>query len=91
MTISSKDWSRFVEDLAKISQQAVTDLLRFVNQNGGLEAIERYRLLDYAYALATKYGEGTAAMAATWYDQLAEASGMAVPAAVVAQIGRAHV
>lgn len=84
MVISRKDWSRFVEDLAKISQRAVTDLLRFVNQNGGIDAIERWRLLDYAYALATKYGEGTAAMAAAWYDQLAEASRMALPAAVVA-------
>ena len=84
MTISSKDWARFVEELAKLSQKAAEALRRFVEENGGIDMIERYRLLDYAYALATKYGEGTASLAAVWYDQLAEATGQALPPAVVA-------
>lgn len=45
--------------------------------------MERQALIDYVYALATKYGEGTGALAAAWYDALAEAAGKYLPAAEV--------
>lgn len=75
MTIPAKEWGKFVEQLSRVSNRAVIDLLRFVNVNGGLSVIPRQTLLDYAFAVATKYGEGTSALAAAWYDALAEASG----------------
>lgn len=37
--------------------------------------------LDYAYALATKYGEGAAALSAEMYDAMARLSGVEVPPA----------
>ena len=40
--------------------------------------------LDYAYALATKYGEGAAALSAEMYDAMARLSGAQVPPAVPA-------
>ncbi|MBO7667041.1 MAG: hypothetical protein J6T26_01140 [Firmicutes bacterium] len=84
MTISSKDWGRYVEALSRISRQAASDLLRFVSQRGGLAAIDRRVLLYYAFALASKYGEASASLAAVWYDELAAAAGQTLPAAQVA-------
>lgn len=84
MEISRKEWGRFVERLSRVSQQAVTELLRFVAQNGGMNNIDRQLLIDGVFALATKYGEGTSALAAAWYDAMAAASGVYVPPAEVA-------
>ena len=38
-------------------------------------------LIRYAYALVTKYGEGSAELACQMYDALAEAQGVTLPAA----------
>lgn len=43
------------------------------------------RLIDYSYAVATKYGEGSAALSAQMYDAIAELSGQYVPPAVPAE------
>ena len=84
MTISSKDWTAFVTRLSKVSEQAVRDLRTWVNARGGYLNIDRQALIDYAYALATKYGEASGALAAAWYDALAEASGKYLPPAEAA-------
>ena len=73
-----------MERLSRISRQAVTELLRFVKDQGGLEAVERSALLDFCYALATRYGEASAALSAAWYDELAAAMGKTLPPAIVA-------
>lgn len=83
MTISSKDWIAFVDRLSQVSTRAALELRRWVNAQGGYAAMDRQVLIDYVYALATKYGEGTGALAAAWYDALAEASGKYLPAAEV--------
>ena len=79
MTISIKDWDRFVQRLGSVSKKAADELRIWVNKQGGLISIDRQALIDYAYALATKYGEGTSALAASWYDAVAEASGKFLP------------
>ena len=84
MTISARDWSAFVDKLGAVSRKAAEDLRVWVNRNGGLINIDRQVLIDYAYALATKYGEGTSALAASWYDAVAQASGQYLPAAEAA-------
>lgn len=84
MTISAQDWTRFVDRLGAVSNRAALELRRWVNAQGGLVNIERQRLIDYAFALATKYGEGTSALAAAWYDAVAEAAGRFLPAAETA-------
>ena len=75
MTISLRDWTRFTVNLSRISNRAALELRRWVNAQGGYANIERQTLIDYVYALATKYGEGTSALASAWYDAMAEASG----------------
>ena len=42
-------------------------------------------LIDYGYAVATKYGEASAAIAAEMYDATAALTGASVPAAVPAE------
>lgn len=84
MTISLYDWNRFVIRLGSLSQKAAYDLRAWVDKQGGLASIDRQALIDYVYALATKYGEGASALAATWYDALAEASEKYLPAAEAA-------
>lgn len=81
MTISSRDWLAFVNRLGLVSRRAAADLRAWVNARGGLLSIDRQDLIDYVYALATKYGEGTGALAAAWYDAIAEASGKILPPA----------
>lgn len=81
MTITAKDWARFVDKLSEISRRAASDLRVWVNARGGLVSIDRDTLIAYVYGLATRYGEGTGALAAAWYDAVAEASGRFLPAA----------
>ncbi len=81
MTISTRDWLTFVNRLSSLSTRAALELRRWVNAQGGLESIERQTLIDYVFALATKYGEGSSALAAAWYDAVAEASGKILPPA----------
>lgn len=47
--------------------------------------MDRQTLIDYAYGIATKYGEASAALSAQMYDAVAELSGASVPAAVPAE------
>lgn len=84
MTISKKEWSNFVESLSKLSAKAADDLKKWVETRGGYLSIPRSDLIRFVYSLATKYGEGTAALSATWYDAVASLSGKVLPAAEVA-------
>lgn len=81
MTISTRDWMTFVNRLSSLSTRAALELRRWVNAQGGLLNIERQTLIDYVFGLATKYGEGSSALAAAWYDAVAEASGQILPPA----------
>lgn len=53
-------------------------MTEYVEKNG-LDDAEG--VVDYAYALSTKYGEASAALACQMYDQTAEAAGAGVPPA----------
>lgn len=54
------------------------------NSLGGLDAASTEAIVEYAYALATKYGEASAALAAEMYDATAELAGIDLPAALPA-------
>ncbi len=85
MTITSTVWGRYIKRLRAISEKAANELTDFVDSRGGLVNVERYELIDFAFALSTKYGEAAAALAAEVYDAVAAASGAAIPAAIPAQ------
>lgn len=85
MTITSTAWSRYIKRLRAISEKAANELTGFVDSRGGLVNVDRYELIDFAFALATKYGEAAAALAAEIYDAVAVASGASIPAAIPAK------
>lgn len=86
MQIPSKAWDRYIANLRKMSDKASRLMLERVAgvDLSALSAEERADIIDYAYALTTKYGEGTGALASEMYDALAELSNASVPSAVPA-------
>lgn len=93
MEITDKSWNRYISVLRKLNNQAAEEMIRFmakrgiVNLNGSFELSpqDRKALIDFAYALATKYGEGATAAACEMYDAIAILSNASVPAAVPAK------
>lgn len=83
-TVSSKAWDKYINALRKLNNRATNRMLEKINELGtdDLEALEE--LIRYAYAIATRYGEGAAALSAEMYDALAELSGKIVAPAVPA-------
>ena len=69
MTVSLNEWVKYRDLLAKLSQKAADEFRDAVwSASGrwggvGLANIPRDELIEFAYALATKYGEGSAALA----------------------------
>lgn len=84
-TISQSEWKRYCDLLRKINDKAVEEFKSRAISNLGYTHIERQKMIDYAYAIATKYGEASAALSAQMYDTVAELSNAAVPAAVPAE------
>lgn len=87
MRITSKTWDTYIANLRKMSDKAAGLMLERLKDVAfdALKYDERMELIDYAFALVTKYGEGAGALASEMYDALAELSGAAVPAAIPAQ------
>lgn len=91
MTVSLNEWTKYRDLLAKLSQKAADEFRDAVwSASGrwggvGLANIPRDELIEFAYALATKYGEGAAALACEYYDAMAELSEVYLPAAVPAE------
>lgn len=71
MEIPEKDWRAFTRRLAALDNKAAKAIEDFINGYGGLDETPRDELINYAYAVATKYGEGAAALAAAMYDAVA--------------------
>lgn len=86
MQIPSKAWDKYIARLRKMSDTAARLMLEKL-ADIDLDALDynmRRELIEYAYALATKYGEGAGALASEMYDALAELSDASVPAALPA-------
>lgn len=91
-TISLDTWTKYRDILKKLSDKAADEFRDAVwNINGrwkgvGLGLIPRDDLIEYAYALVAKYGEGTAAVACELYDEMARLSDMNLAPAVPAEL-----
>ena len=88
MEISLKDWTYFRDSLRRLSDKATEEMMKWVQANGGYANIPRNDIVAYAYALATKYGEASASLAADMYDTVALLSKASVPEAIVAETAR---
>ena len=82
MTVSAKDWAAYIKRLSALNAKAAAEMRKYIQVYG---FADMDGLIRFAYALATKYGEGAAALSAAMYDAIAELSGQllepAIPAA----------
>ena len=89
--ITTRAWNNYIGMLRRVSDRASAEMLAMVTKlsnqyNEGIITLEEYEdaAIDYAYALATKYGEASGALAAEMYDAIAQLQGANVPPAVPA-------
>lgn len=78
MRMTWSDWSRYIQKLRAINAAAGREMTRFMMTHPDADVSE---VIEFAFALATKYGEGAAALSCEMYDTLAEAQGVHVPTA----------
>ena len=78
MQISAKTWNEYITRLSRLNQKAGQLMREYMD---GHPEADTDALIRYAYALVTKYGEGSAELACQMYDALAEAQGVTLPAA----------
>ena len=90
--ITSKAWRNYIGILRRVSDRASNEMRARITQlsaqyEAGTITLTEYKnaAIDYAYALATKYGEAAGAAACEMYDAIAELQGATVPPAVPAQ------
>jgi hypothetical protein len=81
MSISSKQWQTYKNLMSQLKGTARRKMDDYLQQHGidDMDAV-----IDYAYGLATKYGEGASAAAAEMYNTVAKQQGADVPEAEVA-------
>ena len=77
--IKASAWKKYTATLRMLSETASKRLTAYIT-----EGHTEQEILDYAYALVTKYGEGAAELACEMYDALAAYSDALVPPAVPA-------
>ena len=82
MKLTAQTWSEYVARLARLNQRAGQLMADYIAAHGTRDTDA---LIAYAYALVTKYGEGSAELACQMYDALAAAAKAGVPAAEPAQ------
>ena len=91
-TISRRAWLRYIGQLRQINNKAAEEMIKYRAsvvadvEAGTLTGNEARKLIvDRAYAVATSYGEASAAVACEMYDAVAAMEGASVPAAIPAQ------
>ena len=82
MTLSKKDWDKYIEKLSQINNKASELIIAYVDKHG-LDDVKA--LVDYAYQVAVKYGTASASLNALMYDTIAELEGVALPSAELAE------
>ena len=86
MTVSAASWQRYIKALAAISKTAAKKYEAYLKTADLKSEAGRKRAIDYAAALAERYGESAAAAACEMYDGIAAVSRAAVRAAEPATV-----
>ena len=81
MTIKASTWAKYSKRLSKINAEAAAKIQAWVDKNG-LDDVDA--LTDYAYGVATAYGEAAGALSAELYDAIADISMASVEPAEIA-------
>ena len=89
--ITTRAWNNYIGILRRVSDRATKEMLATVTKlsnqyNEGIITLEEYEdaAIEYAYALATRYGEAAGTAACEMYDAIAKLQGANVPPAVPA-------
>lgn len=82
MKIRLRAWNAYIEKLRAINDKATEEMREWLRVHGAGDADA---MIEFAFALATKYGNASAAMAAQMYDAAVELSGMIYPPAMPAE------
>ena len=85
MKISNKTWDNYISRLRMPNEAAAALIVKYMSTHNVSTEQGMAELIAYSYAIATRYGEGSAALAAEMYDVIAELSGMFLPPAVPAK------
>lgn len=94
MTISSKAWIKYVNEMKKLDDTASDKVAKFIGSfkdaNGNSfsyrNAAHMRALVDYSYGISAQFGEGASALACEMYDAIAEQSGKIIKAAEPAEV-----
>ena len=84
MRITKAEWNRYKNTMSQLSDKASKEFSDWANQNGGWETVDRQLMAEVAWSIASKYSEGSSALAAQMYDAIAQAEGVNVPPAEMA-------
>lgn len=94
--ITNEEWTKYRDTLKKINSKAAYEFQQhFMREGKPLSEYDRNEIIDYAYALCTKYGEASSALACEMYDEIARREGKHVPPAVpantatISEVGKA--
>lgn len=89
--ITAKAWNNYIGTMRRISDRAEVEMRALIAKlsaqyEEGIITLEEYEnaAIEYAYALATKYGEAAGSLASEMYDAIAKLQGANVPPAVPA-------
>lgn len=85
MTIPEKVWANYITRLRRVNNAAAASMKTYLETHDIMGEDGLQDAIAYAYGLATKYGEGAAALAAEMYDAVALLSGQVLPAAEPAE------
>ena len=82
MQITTRTWNNYIARLSRLNEAAGQKMREYIRLHG-TENTEQ--LISYAYAVITRYGEGSAELACQMYDALAAAARAGVPTAEPAE------
>lgn len=86
MDITAEAWQTFIRKLRRVNEAAAQKVLDYLAAHPVESYADRQRLIEYAYLIAAKYGEGAAALACEMYDAVAAASAAPVAPALPASV-----
>lgn len=85
MIISDATWTvKYIGRLRKINDAAADKMRKYLEKHSIVTLQDWNALIDYAYGVSSKYGEAAAAIACEFYDAMAEATKVTLPAAEAA-------
>ena len=78
MRITTRTWNNYIARLSRLNEAAGQKMREYIRLHG---TDDTEALISYAYAVITRYGEGSAELACQSTTALAEAEGVLLPAA----------